>query len=280
MSVIANPKQLTKRDANSELETLKKHFLLFYQMISEFKLVPQAQFKKINTVYRSMTGIPYPYNNSMMGIPDSKCDWDQFIAQQLDYFKKLNIPFVWYVEENSNPEFLDKLNSYNFKDVGVFQGVIGSLDYSIPNPKVSDEYKLERVDNEVALEEFNELVCNTFAIHGVSKEMYKKVLWKTMQGDKPTMSHWIARKGVKVVSAVSTLIKDELVSFWNGATVPELRRNGLSSALRGLALKDAQSKGCQTGASYLMSEGLALGICKKLGYKSKWHFHCFVSPIA
>lgn len=273
MSVIANAK-------HSQIETLKEHFLLFYQMISEYKLVENAHFEEINGVYRSLTGIPHPYNNAIMGIPDSKYNWDHFITQQMDYFKKLNMPFVWYVDENSNHQFMDKLSDHNFKDVGIFQGVIGNLDYFIPSPTVSAGYKLEQVENKAALDEFNELVCTVFAISGVSKEMYRKVLWEAMQGDKPNMSHWIARKEGKVVSAVSTLIKDELVSFWNGATVPELRRNGLSTALRCLALKDAKSKGCQAGASYLMSEGLALSICKKLGYQSKWRFHCFVAPIA
>lgn len=272
MSVIANTRQ-------NEVETLKEHFLLFYQRISEYKLVKNAHFDKINGVYRSLTGIPHPYNNAMMGIPDSKHSWDHFITQQLDYFKKLKMPFVWYVDDNSNHEFIDKLNSHNFKDVGIFQGVMGNLDHFISNPTVIEGYKLELVENRAALDDFNELVCTVFAIDGVSKEMYRKVLWETMQGDKPIMSHWIARKEGKVVSAVSTLIKDELVSFWNGATIPELRRNGLSTTLRCLALKDAISKGCRTGASYLMSEGLALGICKKLGYQSKWRFHCFFAPI-
>lgn len=265
---------------NRQIITLKQHFLLLYELISGYKLIPNASFEKINTVYRCLSGIPHPYNNIIMGIPNSDYNWDLFIKQQMNYFNKLNMPFVWYVDENSNRKFMDKLNNYNFKNVGVFQGVLGSLDCSIPNPIIPTGYTLERVENKDALDEFNELVCTVFAIHGVSKEMYGKILWNAMQGDRPMMSHWIARKEGAVVSAVSTLIKDELVSFWNGATIPELRRNGLSTALRCLALQDDTSKGCQFGASYLMSEGLALGICKKLGYRSEWRFHCFVAPTA
>ncbi|MBA2727728.1 MAG: GNAT family N-acetyltransferase, partial [Parachlamydiaceae bacterium] len=260
-------------------ETLKKHFLLFFELISEYKLVPNAHFEKINTVYRSLTGIPFPYNNAIIGVPDTEDNWDQFISQQLDYFNALKIPFVWYIDEASNLEFKEMLKSYNFKDIGIFQGVIGSLNHSILGPEISNDSKLERVKNEKTLEEFNDLVCATFEINGVSKAMYKKVLWKAMLGNKPMMSHWIARKEGKAVSAVSTLIKDEIVSFWNGATIPEFRRQGYSTALRHLALKDALAKGCHTGISYLMAEGLALGICKKLGYKTNWRFHALVAPI-
>lgn len=68
------------------------------------------------------------------------------------------------------------------------------------------------------------------------------------------------------------------MSFWNGASLPEIRRQGLSTALRYFALRDAISKGCCFGASYLMSDGLAFGICSKLGYQTKWRFNAFLAP--
>ena len=74
------------------------------------------------------------------------------------------------------------------------------------------------------------------------------------------------------------MIQDGIVSFWNGASIPELRKQGLSTALRRFSLQHAMANGARFGSSYLMSEGLAFGICSKLGYKTKWRFHAFVSP--
>src|SRR6185437_12940870 len=116
---------------------------------------------------------------------------------------------------------------------------------------------------EKSLQEFNELVCATFGMEGVAKDLYGKALGKSALEEKPTMSHWLARKDHKVVAAVSTFMRGDLVSFWNGATLPEYRKQGLSTALRCLALQEAVEQGCRTGMSYLMSEGLALGICTK-----------------
>ena len=89
------------------------------------------------------------------------------------------------------------------------------------------------------------------------------------------MVHWVARKENKVISAVSTLIEDDRVSLWNGATLPAYRRHGLSAALCRSALTDTISRGCRIGMAYIMVEGLALGICKGLGYQTKWRFHAF-----
>ena len=71
MSATTNTMQPVNNVSDSQLETLKQHFLLFYEMISEYKLVPDARFEKIDAVYRSLTGIPHPYNNAMMGVPSS-----------------------------------------------------------------------------------------------------------------------------------------------------------------------------------------------------------------
>ena len=92
------------------------------------------------------------------------------------------------------------------------------------------------------------------------------------------MYHWVARKNGQMVSAVSTLIEGDTASFWNGASLPTVRKQGLSTALRQLALQHAVSKGCRMGTSYLMAEGLALGICTKLGYETKWRFNAFLAP--
>lgn len=268
-----------KKNSNNEnqIEILKQHFNLFYKVTAECKLAPNASFEKINGVYRCQSGIPIVYNNAVIGSLDPEYDWDNVINEQLRYFNKAKMPFVWYVDENSNQKFKDKLKDHGFKDGGIFQGVIGSLTDSLPTFETSRDCKLERVRDEKSLDEFNDLVCATFDIKGIGKELYRKVLWDLSQGSHPQLYHWIARKEGRAISAVSTLIEGDLVSFWNGATLPECRRNGVSSALRRLALSNAVANGARLGMSYLMSEGMALGICKKFGYQPKWRFNVFLS---
>ena len=113
----------------------------------------------------------------------------------------------------------------------------------------------------------NELICQCFHIEGASQEYYKKAMW-----GKKELFHWAAKVDGKVVSCVTTLIDGSAASFWNGATCESFRHQGLSTALRKMALNHAISKGCHTGISYLMAEGLALGICNKLGFQTKWRF--------
>jgi hypothetical protein len=264
---------------NSEQrEILQQHFNLWYRMLAENKLIHNASFEKTKGVYRCLSGILMPFNNAVIGSISPEYNWDEAITEQLEYFGNARMPFVWYVDETEPQEFKDKLTERGFKDVGIFQGVMGRLNAPLPISEAPKDCVLELVRDEQGMDEFNELVCATFAMTGEAKEFYKKVLWNAAQGDEPIMFHWMAKKEGKVVAAVSTLIEGDLVSFWNGATLSEFRRHGFSTALRHLALNDAISRGCCIGSSYLMADGLAFGICKKLGYQTKWRFSAFVSP--
>ncbi len=258
-------------------QILQNHFDLFYVILAESRLIPNAVFENKGGIQRCLSGIPVPYNNAILGCPEEKL-WDMCINEQVHYFNDAKMPFIWCLDEESNPEFKKKLLDHGFQDGGIFRGVLGILDRPIPNPEVPDGCTLELVEDESVMDEFNEVICNTFGIQGVSKDLYKKVLWEATQHEQHPMFHWLARKEGKAVSAVSTLIEGNVVSFWNGASLSEVRRQGLSLALRRLALKDATSKGCRIGVSYLMSEGLAFGICTKLGYQTKWRFNVFLSP--
>ena len=256
---------------------LQNQFNLFFVILAENQLIPNAVFENKDGIQHCLSGIPAHYFNVVLGCPKTD-HWNKSINEQVAYFNDAKMPFIWYFDEESNPEFKKELLEHEFQDGGVFRGVIGMLDKPIPGPEVSDDCILELVENEAAMEEFNDLVCATFGIQGVSKDLYKKAMWEATKNEHHTMFHWVARKKGKAVSAVSTLIEGNVVSFWNGASLPEVRRQGLSTALRCLALRDATSKGCRIGASYLTSEGLAFGICSKLGYQTKWSFNAFLSP--
>lgn len=262
---------------------LQEHFRLLYLILAQSLLVPNARFERVGNIFRCFSGIENPFHNGVIGFPEK--DWDSCIDEQIEYFKNLNMPFVWYVDEKSSPECKQVLLDHGFIDGAVFQGVIGPLDLqsspldleSSPH-EISDDFSFFLVEDESSLEQFNSLVCDTFQIHGVSREMFKKVLHDASLAVDHPMFHWAAKKEGRVISVVSTLINGAEVSFWNGATVPEYRRQGLSTKLRTLALQHARKRGCTVGMSYLMSDAMAFGICSKLGYKTKWRFNVFIAP--
>ncbi len=259
-------------------ENLRSHFKGFYKLLTENKFISDASFKKTQGIERCITGIPYVFQNAVFDYPADQKNWDQCIEEQLAYFKKHGLSFVWYVDENASDEFKQKLTAHGFANVGIFRGVTGRLDSSLLKAEAPKGYTLELVQDKAGLKEFNDLVCSVFEMPDSCKGMYETALWNAMHQPNYQAFNWVAKKEGKVVAALTTAIEGKHVSFWNGATLPELRKTGLSSALRCMALRHALSKGCTSGSSYLMAEGLAYGICTKLGYTTKWRFNAFVSP--
>ncbi len=265
--------QISKED---DRKCLKNHFKTFYVSLSESQCIPGAVFEEIEGgVYRCLSGIKTPYHNIILGFLKSD-NLDMYIEEQLQYFKEAKVPFAWYIDEDSNLEFEQRLRDYGFQDEGVFQGGMSLLDKSYPDPEIAYDCELKLVEDDVAMEEFNDLVCSIFGIEGESRELHKIFLWNATKDLEHPMYHWIAKKQGKVVSALSSLIEGDIVSFWNGASLLEARRQGFCSALGLFALKSAISKGCTTGVSYLTSEGMAFGICTKFGFQSEWHFRVFL----
>ncbi len=259
-------------------ETLRNHFKGFYRVLAENKFIPNAGFEMTNGIERCITGIPYPFQNAVFGYPDERAGWNDCIQDQLNFFKKFNLPFVWYIDANGSQAFKDSLIALGFKNIGVFRGVTGNLNPNLLVSEMPKGYEFELIQDEAGMEDFNNLVCSIFEIPDSCKEMYKTALWNAAHQTHFQAFNWIARKDGKAVSAVTTIIDGDHVSFWNGATLPELRKTGLSTALRSMALRDAIARGCRVGSSYLMAEGMAYGICTKLGYQTKWRFDVFLAP--
>ncbi len=259
-----------------QLPLLKDQFSHVYQLFTDYQYVPQACHEKAGPLQRYFSGLPTINFNAVIGWVKDPEEYDARIEEELTSFGKT--PFFWYVEEDASPKFKKALKQHGFIDAGIFRGVLGSLDALPASSPIPEGCVLEMVQDEKAMKEFSDLVCQVFGIESPTKEAYQDLLWKLSQEKEAQWYHWVARKEGQVVSALSTMVRDGIVSFWNGASSPQLRKRGLSTALRLFSLEHAKAQGARFGSSYLMSEGLALGICTKLGYQTKWRFHAFISP--
>ena len=253
----------------SDADVLKKQFTSFFKGVADCKMSPDAGHYQVDGINRIVTGIPYPFFNSVMGVTDK-------VQDQLDYFDSIKMPFMWGLDYETNPKLFQELVNKGFTHCGVMQGVMGNLDKPFPVPSLPKEFSIVKVKSEKDLTDFSNLVGEIFVLSGYSLECFQKAVKHF--GDSGKMIHFLIRNEDKPVAAVSIYIEGDLATFWNGATLPEYRRQGLSTAIRTIALNEAISRGCKKGGSYLMAGGMALGICKKFGYDTKWRFDYFVSP--
>lgn len=256
---------------------LQDHFKQFYCIVADSRIIPNASFVEVDgKVQRCLSGIPVAYHNAVFGCPEK--DWDLCIEEQLRYFDKAKMPFVWFLDEDVSPKFKQKLFDRGFKDDGIFHGMIGFLENNLPRPDVPEKYEFQLVTDERTMDEFNEVLCIAFGIEGAGKEACRQFLWNASKNPINPMYHWVVKKDGKVASTLTSFIDKDVVSFWNGATLAEFRRQGLCTALTHFAIQDAIYKGCRLAVSYLMSNGLSFGIGHRLGGQTQWRFNVFIAP--
>lgn len=251
------------------VDTLKKHFLNFFANVAEGKFSNDAGRTKAGSLDRIVTGIPSGLFNLVMGETDKKG-----LQEQIDYFRGIKLPFLWGLDHGTNPSLFEDLKGNGLVHCGVMQGVMGSLNKPYPEKKLPSEYKLEPITSDKDLNDFCDLVGEVFAISGQPLEGLRIAAKNMMKEGK--MTHWLARKNGEAVSTISIFQERDVATFWNGATKPELRKQGISTALRTLALNDAIAKEAKLGGSYLMAAGMAYNICRSFGFETKWKFDYFL----
>lgn len=252
----------------SEVALLKKHFLSFYKGVADCKICPEAGLYQVDGINRAVTGIPFPVFNSVMGSTEK-------VQNQIDYFESLKMPFMWGLDEGSNPSLFKELCQKGFTHCGIMTGVMGPLKKQTIS-SLPEGFTASLINRENDISDFTNLIGDVFSISGYNLECMQKA--NQHFSDCGKMLHFLIRKEGTTIAAVSIFIEGELATFWNGATLPEFRRHGLSTFIRSMAINEAIAKGCKMGGSYLMAAGMALGICKKFGYETKWKFDYFISP--
>jgi GNAT superfamily N-acetyltransferase len=276
--MISEPIPVVQVSHEEQRQALKNHFALYYQLLAKSGFHLHSSYETEEGVERARSGIPFSSHNAVLNYPKENSNWDECIHKQLQFFQVAKTPFVWYIDEGVDSSLQEKLRSHGFQDGGVYQGMIGYLTSPLPLPGIPDGWSLDLVKNESDMDAFQEIISKAFSFDKKVSDLYRKAMWMGAESDSPKMYHWIARHDGKPVSILTTMIVGEEVSFWNAASLPEYRRQGFSSALRRFALRDAFSRGCRVGMSYLFSDHLALGICRQLGYEIRWRFRIFISP--
>lgn len=262
----------------SEIEqrcALETHFSLLYELMVDCKYIPNAICETVNGVKRCLSGSPDPFDNAILTCSQSEITWDKHIVEQIDYFKGAGVPFAWHVDNESHQDLENALVRHGFEKHDSIYGFAGNIDKPIDLITFPIGYTIERVSSDETYRALTKLVCATFEYAKELEENYYQLFKMKSEGDQPVWSHWVAKKDDIVVSAISTMIKDNVVSFWNGATLPEHRNRGLSKALTHTALRNAAERGCLIGITYLSAEQQALGIVKGLGGRHIYSFNTY-----
>lgn len=246
-------------DVVIETQILKEDFEYAYSIFGD------EEFQKLNdSAWRATSNIHFPFLNVVYGEVDD-------LQAQIDYFAQKKLPFAWYLDQDASESFKQKLKERDFKPIGTFQGMIGPLNPERVQMPLPDGYEFGIVEDEKEMSEFTHVLCTLFQMPEADK--LNSILWKH---NASAMYNLYIKKDGQIISTLSIYIDKDIASFWNGGTHPDHRGKGLMTLLGQRAEKLALEQKCQRGATYLMADAMALGICNKNGAHRSWAFDVYL----
>lgn len=262
--------------AGSKME-LKEHFFHFYELCSKSKITKYANYYEDENELRSLTGINFPFYN-IVYLKNEKGDLSTLIKSRMHTFHQRKLPFMWLVDENEQNHLREQLIQHKFVDVGILKGIMGPLEQQVDIGSLPNSYNIEKVSNYDQISELSLCMGKVFSMETGVVDNVTDVCWSLSKGWNSPMHSWMIRYEGQVVSTVSIFVQGDVASFWNGSTFNEHRNKGLCTHLAKIAANEAYNLGCTKICSYLMADGMARGICEKLGMETLWRFNAFLAP--
>lgn len=248
--------------------SLYDHWDSFYQYIRNYCQNPRIKYKE-NGSKCIYTGIDFPFLNAVYSTDAELENIDTHIADNIEFFK--GSPFAWYVNENE-VKLEKKLQEFGFTTPGSFYGMSGSKK---SNKSISDKnINVELVKNEEMLNVFQEIIKESFVFSDVVAHDYRSLMSDLQWQGK--IKNYIAYYKGMPCATLSTVERANTLSFWNGATREEFRRNGLCSFMAQNIMHLDCNANISTYLTYLMSDAMAMWICKNFGLNRQWSFKPYI----
>lgn len=222
---------LPDRHLWSKAETQNQLELLLY-----FGSSSLAQSSITNELAWVSTGID---DNTYNGVAWARLDEsqaDEIITQQLDCFVTHNLPFLWYLGENSSPIDLDKRLEKR-GCISLSEGVCMAMDLAHMNTRMKPlaDLRVKRVQTPTELARWS-------AVY--NQDSQQEALFKDLglTGDK-SLHHYLALLDGQPVGTSSAFWGTESVGLYHVEVLPEARQQGIGTALTVIPLLEARSAG-------------------------------------
>jgi GNAT superfamily N-acetyltransferase len=239
---------------------------ILYDFFKPWSKAPQVNIHETENLKRLTTRINHPVWNGVFLSQLAEENVDEKIMENIEYFKKLQLPWCWFIGPSSRPLDLKKrINEYGLTNEFLMPGMALELDSMNDDFTIPLGFTVKQVNNLGLLREFVNVVTNVMALF--REHPYEFYLYEAMavfDDEKPKIDYVGYLDGVPV--ATSTLICSETVAGVNIiCTLPEARGKGIGTEMTLVTLREARVLGYKVAV--LLSTEMGRGIYRRIGFE-------------
>jgi len=256
------------------------------------RAAPWAEVIEDPDVTLAISGIPTAEMNLVVRTALDPATADARIAAVIDIFRRREVPFLWWVFPEPEPEDLvARLVRAGCAEAARVPAMALDLAGWMP-PAPPDGVTIELVTGGPLWHETVEVLTTGFempeSVAGPIEERFGSLLgrpdlrWFAARLDRAsgrTHASGVAHGSGgthEVVACALAVLRDGIVGIYNVATLPSARGRGVGSAITGAAIADGLASGCRLAV--LESSPTGYGVYRRLGFETVAEVTMLVGP--
>jgi GNAT superfamily N-acetyltransferase len=230
---------------------------------------------------RFSTGISFFFFNGVIDNHISSENPMKKIKENITFFKKRKVPFLWVIGPSSTPKNMGNLLVKNGFMLEKLQGMVYNLNILSTEREIVNRVEIIKIENMETLKLWNSIILMGF---GFPKEVRSNFFYKAFSSillnNKASASAFLAYYDGNPVASSLVLYKAGVAGIHMITTLEEARGKGIGTAITLAPLNEAKKLGYET--AILHSTEMGINMYKQMGFKEyctielfKWQLNIF-----
>jgi len=256
------PKQI-ERSRDWRIRANEKNlFGLFESLVGS----PHVQVTRDAIALRTLSDVPFPLFNSVLGARLSERNLDATVAGILAPYVDRGLAMTWWTGPSTRPPDLPKaLERNGLVPVASSPCMSLALGEWTEDLRAISGFRIERVWNRALAADWSRAVRVGFGFPDFAIDAYTEAMIHFGFGPDAPFEHWVGYLDGTPVASASLFRCAEVAGLYNIVTVPAVRGRGIGSAITQAPLREARGEGL--GVAVLQASPQGFPIYVRLGFR-------------
>ncbi|MHA1986819.1 MAG: GNAT family N-acetyltransferase [Promethearchaeota archaeon] len=257
---------ILKNPNKSEIEhAIEFNFYDVVRMMSTIGLKGTA-YEETDQFFRYSSGVPFFLFNTVINSQISPEIVNQKIEENITFFDKMQVPFVWMIGPSSRPKNLGELLIKNGFIIEKQPGM--AFDLKDLNTDIDPLTQIEiiKIDNIEKFNVWNDVVLTGFELpKEILSDFFQKAFSYMLLRENSSASAFLAYYEKEPVASSLVCYEAGVAGIYNVTTLEDVRGKGIGTAITLAPLIEAKNLGYEI--AILHSSEMGYNTYKKMGFK-------------
>lgn len=254
---------LHELSAPALVEAIESNVAGFFEL---FRQWPQAEVGIDQELVWSLTSVPFPLFNSVLGAKLATDKVDDAIDSAIARGSSRGVPIMWWTGPGTRPTDLgSRLEARGFANGGESPGMAVDLQQLDESLGLPSGLTIKQVDDLDALKKYSDVVASGFGMPEFVSDAFLEFNASLGFGAESVFRNYVGWLNGEPVATSTVLFSAGVAGIYNVSTVPEARRKNIGAAMTLAPLLEARSLGYRAGI--LHSSDMGFNVYRKLGFQ-------------